>query len=129
MNKYLYIFGYKTPEETDQSSNASSPGLDASPQKTAASQTHSLAIFIEAPSEQAALVWGREISEEFTRRLFHNKKISWKEMKLPHCIADESFLECPSKEVRQIPVVPCGQYPNFAAMIKRSDDYYPPTLT
>ncbi len=102
MNKYLYIFGSRTPEDNRKPNSRV--------------EQHSQAIFIEASSEQDALAWGEEISEEFTRQVFHNRTMSWKEMHLPRCIADQSFLECGLDEVRKIPVVSCGRYPSFGGL-------------
>jgi hypothetical protein len=58
MPQYLYIFGFNTPEQIE--------GFE----KHGWDDEDSEAVFIVAVSEQEALMWGREISQEFVRRVY-----------------------------------------------------------
>ena len=58
MNRYLFIFGYETPEQFEYNSDCGTDNED------------SIAFFLEAPDESTALRRGREIAAQFARRLF-----------------------------------------------------------
>jgi hypothetical protein len=103
--KYLYIFGYQTPQQvalaaTDQHSEESSEAL-----------------FIEAESPEQALAWGREISDNFVRRLFHDQPIDWKSMNYVHWVECEQ-MEFPATILDQLQVVAFGHFPNFQCWIE-----------
>ena len=58
MNRYLFIFGYETPEQFKYNSECGTDDED------------SIAFFLDAPDEGAAINRGREIAAEFAQRLF-----------------------------------------------------------
>jgi hypothetical protein len=47
---------------------------------------NSAAFFIEAFSEHEALTWGREISQEFVRRLYGDRGLIWRPTDYAHWI-------------------------------------------
>jgi hypothetical protein len=102
-NNYLYIFGYQTP---DQMSPAA---------KEEHTEEASEAIFIEAESAEQALAWGREISQEYVRRLFGSKPVDWKSMDFAHWVEPEPQKEYPKDILESLPVVTYGKYPDFQA--------------
>jgi hypothetical protein len=74
MPEFLYIFGYRTPEQQERFTRFGHDDED------------SAAVFIEADSANDALAWGREISEEFIRHLFADPTVSWQHMRYAHWI-------------------------------------------
>ena len=58
MNRYLFIFGFETPEQFQYNSEAGTDDED------------SIAFFLDAPDESAAADRGRLIAHEFVRRMF-----------------------------------------------------------
>jgi len=100
-NKYLYIFGYQTPEQM---------GLAAEDRNA---EESSEAIFIEAESAEQALAWGREISEKYVRQLFGNQPVDWKSMNFAHWVESEPLKEYPVSILEKLNVVACGDYPDF----------------
>ena len=101
INKYLYIFGYQTPQQVAQAENDNE------------AEEASEAVFIEAESAEQALAWGREISEEFVRRLFGDQAVDWKSKNFAHWVEVEPQSEYPKDILAALPVVPCGQHPDF----------------
>jgi len=67
MNRYLFIFGFETPR---QSRNNALRGWD---------DEDSEAVFIGAPSKDAALDWGRQVAERFITEMFQDSSASWGE--------------------------------------------------
>jgi hypothetical protein len=106
-NKYLYIFGYQTPEQLAHA--AEDEHADES----------SEAIFIEAESAEQALAWGREISEEYVRLLFREDVIDWKSKNFAHWVESDPQAEYPQDILDNIPVVPYGQHPDFQLLGNR----------
>jgi len=102
-NKYLYIFGYQTPEQL------------AGAAKDEHAEEASEALFIEAQSAERALAWGREISEEYVHRLFEGQAVDWKSMHFAHWVENEPQTEYPIDILASLPVVSDGQYPDFQA--------------
>jgi len=101
MAKYLYIFGYQTPEQVV---NAARQGIP---------DEASRALFIEADSPEQALAWGREVSEEFVRRLFPGQQVSWKALNFAQWIESAPQTEYPAEILAQLPAIACGSYPDF----------------
>jgi hypothetical protein len=99
--RYLYIFGYQTPEQLEVSA------------RQGYAEESSRALFIEAASAEEALAWGREISEEFVRRLFPKEKVSWKEMNFAQWVESAPQREYPADILAALPAVACGKYPDF----------------
>jgi hypothetical protein len=103
-HRYLYIFGYQTPEQQARTGI----GEDA--------EEASEATFIEAESAEQALAWGREISEEFVRRLFGTQVVDWKSNNFVHWVEAEPQTEYPEDILQSLPVVACGQHPDFKSL-------------
>ncbi|HWX21955.1 MAG TPA: hypothetical protein VN578_18800, partial [Candidatus Binatia bacterium] len=101
MPRFLYIFGYQTPEQMNSSASSEAP------------EEASMAVFIEAQSADEALGWGRELSEEYGRRLFPGRALSWKSLNFAHWIEANPQQEYPADLLASLPVVPCGSYPDF----------------
>ena len=100
-NKYLYIFGYRTPEQmalasTDENAEESSE-----------------AVFIHAQSQDQALAWGREISDKYIRQLFGDGLVDWKSMNFAHWVESEPQREYPAAILEKLPVVAYGSFPDF----------------
>jgi hypothetical protein len=107
-NKYLYIFGYQTPEQLARA---------AEDEHT---EEASEAVFIEAESAEQALAWGRQISEEYVRSLFGDLVIDWKSKNFAHWVEEDPQNEYPKDILENIPVVSYGQHPDFKILGKRS---------
>lgn len=54
---YLYVFGFRRPSCTEQMAEQDN-------------EKDSQALFVDAPSEEAALEWGRLVSKHFVEQLF-----------------------------------------------------------
>jgi len=67
MEEYLFIFGYESPE-TLRTNEEFGDDFEESG-----------AVFIRASSEEDALRWGRVIAEEFLKRVFDDRSVSWTE--------------------------------------------------
>jgi hypothetical protein len=103
VNKHLYIFSYQTPKQT---------GVSA---REGYAEEASAALFIEAEVAEQALAWGREVSEEYVRRLFPGQTHSWKTLGYAHWIEPEPAQEYPAEVLARLPTVPCGTFPDFEA--------------
>jgi hypothetical protein len=101
--KYLYIFSYKTPEQSH-----------AVPAETVEESCE--ACFIEADCPENALAWGREVSEAYVRKLFKDESISWKTAGYAHWVESEPQNEYPHDLLAGLPVVSCGDHPRFASL-------------
>jgi hypothetical protein len=104
MNKYLYFFGYETPQQFTANREH---GWD---------DEDSHAVFVIASSESEALRWGREISETFVAKLFRDGAVSWKQLNYAHGIETNPEERYSSAELQNIPVVQVGQLPTLLAM-------------
>lgn len=101
MPEYLYIFGYETPKQAK--ANAAH-GWD---------DENSEAVFIEAESAEAALDWGRQISERFIRQIYGCEDAGWWRTSFAHGIAERPESEFSPDALSSIPHVRCGEYPSF----------------
>jgi hypothetical protein len=101
MPRFLYIFSYQTPEQMRAA------GVSTAPEEACR------AVFIEARTEEEALTWGREVSEEYVRRLFKENAPSWKAQGFVHSIEREPEQEYPAAVLSELPVVAVGVHPNF----------------
>jgi hypothetical protein len=101
MAKFLYVFAYQTPAQV----KAAAAGEYA--------EEASEAVFIEAESAEQALDWGKQISEDFLKRLFPQGDISWKDLNFAHWIEAEPQDEYPADLLERLPVVACGVRPQF----------------
>src|SRR5262249_367682 len=97
-------FGYQTPQQQARAS------LDEGVEEA------SEATFIEAESAEQALAWGREISEEFVRRLFGSRVVDWKSNNFVHWVEAEPQSEYPEDILQSLPVVAYGQHPDFKSL-------------
>lgn len=102
---FLFLFGFESP--VDHVTNISN-GTDFE---------SSWGVWIAAENADAALAWGRQVAEEFVRRLFEQSgstNRSWTQDGFAHWISDEpSKLERASRDAT-IPIVPDGQLPDFS---------------
>ena len=101
MPRFLYIFSYQTPEQMQATGASDAP------------EEACRAVFIEAETAEEALAWGREVSEEYVRRLFNENAPSWKAQGFAHSIEREPEQEYPDTVLADIPVVAAGTHPNF----------------
>ncbi len=122
MNKYLFVFGYETPP---QKRNNATHGWD---------DEDSMAVFIEAPSEQQALERGHLIAKNFVGALFDRdfstgltQDTNWDENAFAVWIDNDYAKNYSSEQLRAIPTVEYGEYPDIAAMI--TSKYGNPALT
>lgn len=99
MKKYLYVFGYETPQQT------------AANRQNGWDDEDSQAVFIVANSENEALSWGREISETFVAQLFQDQSVSWKDMNYAHEIEANPTARYSNDELANIQVIQVGQWP------------------
>jgi hypothetical protein len=99
MPRYLYIFGYNTPGQIEALDKHGWDGEDSE------------AVFIEAESEQAALTWGQQISQQFVHRLYGDRGLSWKPGDYAHWIESEPSSQFTPDALRRLPVVPVGEHP------------------
>lgn len=97
----LYVFGYETPEQAK--ANAAH-GWD---------DEDSEAVFIEADSADAALDWGRQISEQFIRQLYRIDDAGWWRTSFAHWIAERPESEFTAEALSTIPHVRHGEHPIF----------------
>jgi len=134
MNKYLCIFGYETPL---QKMNNAAHGWE---------DEDSAAVFVMASSEQQALQWGRTIAKSFVGRLFGgggvgggtrgggrtiakysvgtlgfltdpDQDTNWDENAFAVWIDNDYANNYSIEQLRAIPTVEYGEYPDIAAMI------------
>jgi len=101
MKKYLYFFGYETPQQF------------AANRENGWDDEESHAVFVIASSESEALRWGREISEAFVAELFQDTVVSWKQMNYAHGIETNPEEQYSVAEMQAIPVVQVGQWPKW----------------
>jgi len=99
MPRYLYIFGYNTPEQIEAFDKH---GWD---------DEDSEAVFIEAESEQAALAWGQQISLQFVRSLYSDRGMTWKPDNYAHWIESEPSSRFTPDALRRLPVSRVGEHP------------------
>jgi hypothetical protein len=98
--RYLYIFGYETPGEAERNRRL---GCD---------DESSCALVIEASSPDEALDWGRQVAEEFYRRLYRDDQTSWARARF----ADQVSLH-DGVDVSGIEVVPVGVHPDYSRLL------------
>ena len=56
---------------------------------------------------------GCEVAERFIQRLFRNDAVSWKAQRFAHWIEPEGSPRSVSVDWSTLPVVRCGEYPDF----------------
>lgn len=106
MGSYLFRFGYCTPAQWH------------------ANETHgwddesSSAVFVEADSAEAALLWGETIAEHFMQALFAATEQtsgapSWKASNFACWIEDSPDKSFTPEQLGRIPVVKVGEFPHF----------------
>lgn len=103
MNRFLFRFGYCTPKQQDGNEHH---GWD---------DESSLAVFIEADSEVAALAWGSEIAEHYVKSLYlaegrGGDVRSWKEGNFAHWIEEVPDTEFSDQQLKALPVVRVGKF-------------------
>ena len=101
MPEFLYIFGYETPAQAKANR---AYGYD---------DEDSEAVFIEAESPDAALEWGRQISEHVIRELYSIDDASWWQSSFAHWIAERPEEQFTPEALSTIPHVRYGEHPTF----------------
>jgi hypothetical protein len=104
--RFLFRFGYCTPAQWTANEADGWDDEDA------------MALWILAESEQAALDWGRELAERFTRQLFERSTWegeipSWKASRFAHWI-EKSEDELRAMESFKLRTVRVGDVPDFS---------------
>ena len=105
--RYLFQFGFEGPREFK--SNAAGGWDDES----------SEAIWINAPSAEAALAWGRSVAEQFVTRLFEMAGVegySWLARDFAYWIADDEAVLDWARTSSEIPVADFGHLPDLEAL-------------
>ena len=100
---FLFRFGYETPA---QHRNNKARGWD---------DEDSQAVFIEASGSDAALEWGREIAEQYVRKLWSidgDSGPGWKESEFAHWIETDEG-EIARANEHGVPRVGTGEHPTF----------------
>jgi hypothetical protein len=100
MTSYLFRFGFETPA---QKSLNDEMGWDSE---------DSLAVIIEADSEQDALKWGQQVAERFVQLLFADDSVSWKAMNYANWIEHGRV---PWSGIQRVSV---GEYPDFEKWLR-----------
>lgn len=106
MPRYLYRFGFSTP---DQWKANEAHGWD---------DESSEAFYVVAEDEEAAVAWGRQVSERFHDRLFRaagwpEPVPSWEESRYAFWIEDEPEQLFSAETLAELPVVEIGEMPPF----------------
>ncbi len=99
MPRYLYIFGFSTPEQIEAF------------EKHGWDDEDSEAVLIEAESEQAALTWGLQISQQFVRSNFGERGPAWSPENYAHWIESDPASQFAPDALRRLPVVQVGEHP------------------
>jgi len=99
MPRYLYIFGFASPEQIE---GWEKHGWD---------DEDSEAVFIEAASEQEALTWGREVSREFIRQLYGTRGLVWKDTDYANWIENAPETKWSPLDLSRIQIVRVGEHP------------------
>ena len=102
MPRFLYCFGFETPL---QARNNAQFGWD---------DEDSHRVWIIAPTEAAALEWGRHISERFVASLFGDPSISWAAGNFAHWIETDAQATRSPDDAETAPVVEYV-YPDFTS--------------
>jgi hypothetical protein len=105
MSRFLYVFGYETP---GQARANTAHGWD---------DEDSRALFIEAPSSEEALSWGRQVSEAFVAHLYGDAPVSWLADGYAHWIELEPSKVYEADHLAAMPTVRPGEYPNWQALL------------
>jgi len=106
MSEYLYIFGYEAPVQRLANDKH---GWD---------DEASYAFFIEAETTEQALLWGREVSEEFFRYVYQKSGWdgplpSWKEDRYGYWIEDDPETIAQARQGGS-PRIAVGEIPDFS---------------
>ena len=101
MPRYLYVFGFESPQQIRDNDRLGSDHED------------SQAVWIVAPSEVAALEWGRELSERFVHHLSGDGSVSWKARGYAHWIEAEPQTRFGAEALAGLPEIRIGDVPDF----------------
>jgi hypothetical protein len=99
MAKFLYIFWFVTPEAEDYN------------RKHGTYDEFNRGVFIEADTEEKALEWGREVTEEYVKWLFKDNR-SWKKKPFAHWI-ESKLDDCDEDYLQKLPTIKYGEFPDF----------------
>ena len=105
---YNFTFGFETPR---QSLNNRRRGWD---------DENSWGFWILAESRDAAIAWGRQVAEEFVRRLYAQACLparSWERDGFAHWIAADTPEPSQIVHTALIPIITDGEMPDFSAAL------------
>lgn len=104
MNKYFYCFGYEDKFEIETNK---STGTDFE---------SSTGVYIFAETEEDALIWGNEVSEQFFKLVHDDINLSWKKFNYAYWIEydlkNSGWEHC----LEFFPEVKCGLLPDLSLM-------------
>lgn len=117
MNRYLFYFGYCTPEQWKANDD-----FDLDDESSAA-------FFVMADSTEAALRWGNEVAEFYVAHLFacsvwSTTVPSWKVSQFANWIEDAPESRFSEEQLSTLPLVSYGEMPSIeqlASTFGRSD--------
>jgi len=110
-SRYLYVFGYCTPSQVEHNERH---GWD---------DEDSYAFFVEAPSENAALRWGQEISERYVAQLWDrlgraDSYPGWVEGEYANWIERSPLSRFSGMALETLPVVKYEEIPDLDAWLE-----------
>ncbi len=107
MGKFLFRFGYSTPEQLQANRDH---GWD---------DEWSGAFFVFAADRAQALTWGQTVANSYVRNLFEaagqSQAWSWADSEFAFWLDDNPEDEFTAEELSSLPEVKFGQLPDFSA--------------
>jgi len=105
--RHLFVFGYETPS---QQRNNRAKGWD---------DEDSVALWITADSEPAALEWGRRVATDFVRQLYawegSESAYDWNDASFAHWIEAHPGERFSPDDLDLLQQVQAGEHPDFRA--------------
>lgn len=105
--RYLFRFGFESPDEFAANRDG---GWD---------DESSEAVWIDAPSAEEALSWGRSVAERFVQKLFeiaNAQGYSWKTRGFANWIEDDASVLAWARTSPEVLATDYGQMPDLAAL-------------
>lgn len=99
MARYLYIFTYQTPQQASVTADSPDESCEA--------------VFIEAPSSEEALAWGRQISDRFLKRIFASSSVTAPARTILDWIELNPENEYPQEVLGRVKAVSIGEFPDL----------------
>ena len=103
MNRYLFVFGYETPDQYKHNMRCGADDED------------SIAFFLDAPNETSALNRGRQLASDFVRSLFGHAGIEspWSPKKYANWIEHHPLLRFSGLALETLQISGPDETPNF----------------